>query len=344
MDIIFDERHGRHAGRVELGAGELVPCFEKPERAEIVLAALKRAGLGAVEAPNSYGLDPLQRVHSEPYLHFLRTAWSEWKELVGNGDALPMTWPVRHFSDRVPTSIVGRLGYYCFDVAAPIMAGTWEAAVAAADCGLTALAKIQAGSRSAFSLGRPPGHHAARDLYGGYCYLNNAAIAAQRFVDETRERVAILDVDYHHGNGTQSIFYDRADVLFVSLHGDPNQEFPFYLGHAEERGTGEGVGANRNYPMPWGTPVETWFEALEAACREIETFAPGLVVVSLGVDTFKGDPISHFLLETDDYPRVGERIARLGKPTLFVLEGGYAVEEIGLNVANVLGGFDASRS
>ncbi len=342
MDIIFDERHSRHAGRVELGAGELVPCFEKPERAEFVLDAVRRARLGTIEPPDTYGLEPLRRVHTEPYLDFLRTAWSEWKALVGDVDALPMTSPVRRFSDRVPTSIVGRLGYYSFDAAAPITEGTWAAATAAVDCTLTALAKVRAGARSAFALVRPPGHHAASDLFGGYCYLNNAAIATQHFVDETSERVAILDVDYHHGNGTQSIFYDRGDVLFTSLHGDPNQEYPFYLGHAEERGAGAGEGANRNFPMPWGTPPETWFEALEEACREVETFAPDLVVVSLGVDTFKEDPISQFLLESDDYSRLGERIARLGRPTLFVMEGGYAVEEIGINVANVLGAFDAS--
>lgn len=342
MDIIYDEGHRRHAGRIELGAGELVPCFEKPERAEFVLDAVRRAGLGEIVAPEGHGLGPVLRVHSEPYLDFLRAAWSEWKALAGDVDALPLTSPVRHFSDRVPGSIIGRLGYYSFDTAAPITEGTWEAATAAADCSLTALAKIQDGARGAFALVRPPGHHAARDLYGGYCYLNNAAIAAQRFVDEMHRRVAILDVDYHHGNGTQSIFYDRGDVLFTSLHGDPHQEFPFFLGHAEERGVGAGEGANRNFPMPWGTSVETWFDALEEAVREVERFGPELLVVSLGVDTFKGDPISQFLLESVDYSRLGERIARLGRPTLFVLEGGYAVEEIGINVANVLGAFDAT--
>ncbi len=341
MEIIYDEGHRRHAGRVELGVGELVPCFEKPERAEFVLAALRGAGVGEIAAPDRHGLAPLSRVHSEPYLDFLRTAWSEWKALAGDVDALPLTSPVRHFSDRVPDSIIGRLGYYSFDTSAPIMEGTWEAATGAVDCSLTALAKIRAGARGAFALVRPPGHHAARDLCGGYCYLNNAAIAAQHFVDETGSRIAILDVDYHHGNGTQSIFYDRGDVLFTSLHGDPHQEFPFYLGHADERGIAAGEGANRNFPMPWGTSAATWFDALEEACREIERFGPELLVVSLGVDTFKEDPISQFLLASDDYSRLGERIARLGHPTLFVLEGGYAVEEIGINVANVLGAFDA---
>ena len=341
MDIIYDEGHRGHAGRFELGAGELVPCFEKPERAEFVLAAVRRAALGEIESPARYGVAPVSRVHSEAYLEFLRTAWSEWKALAGDVDALPLTSPVRHFSDRVPDSIIGQLGYYSFDTAAPITEGTWEAATAAVDCSLTALAKIRGGARGAFALVRPPGHHAARDLYGGYCYLNNAAISAQHFVDEARGRVAILDVDYHHGNGTQSIFYDRGDVLFTSLHGDPHQEFPFYLGHAEERGIAAGEGANRNFPMPWGTSAVTWFDALEEACGEIERFGPELLVVSLGVDTFKEDPISQFLLASDDYSRLGERIARLGHPTLFVLEGGYAVEEIGINVANVLGAFDA---
>ena len=292
MDTVFNENHHRHAGRVELYGGKLVPCFEKPERAEIVLAAVRSARLGEVVPPVPHGLEPVLRVHSKPYLDFLETAWTEWQSRSGGGggDALPFTWPVRRFSDRVPSSIEGRLGFYSFDLAAPITEGTWDAATAAADCTLTALAKVQAGARGAFALVRPPGHHAALDLYGGYCYLNNAAIAAQRFVDEVGERVAILDVDYHHGNGTQSIFYDREDVLYVSIHGDPNQEFPYYLGHADERGEGPGEGSNRNFPLPWGTNTETWFEAADGACREVETFGPSLLIVSLGVDTFRGRP------------------------------------------------------
>lgn len=341
MDTVFSEHHRRHAGRVELYEGELVPCFEKPERAELVLAAVRSADLGSVVAPEAYGFEPLQRVHSRAYLDFLRKAWTEWEALHGDKDALALSWPVRRFSDRVPTSIDGKLGFYSFDAATPITEGTWEAATSAADCSLTALAKVQAGARGAFALVRPPGHHAASDLCGGYCYLNNVAIAAQRFVDESSERVAILDVDYHHGNGTQSIFYDREDVLFLSLHGDPDQEYPYHLGYSDERGVGAGEGANRNFPMPWSTRAETWFEAAEEACREIERFGPGIVLVSLGVDTFRGDPISHFLLESDDYRRLGERLARLGRPTLFVLEGGYAVEEIGVNVVNVLQSYDA---
>ncbi len=343
MDIVFSERHARHAGRAELYDGKLVPCFEKPERAGLVLERVRDSGIGEVIPPVAHGLEPLQRVHSQDYLDFLRTVWQEWVAIRGDIDALPLNWPVRGFSQRVPDSIDGRLGFYSMDAATPITGGTWEAATAAADSTLTALARVQSGERGAFALVRPPGHHAARDVFGGYCYLNNAAIAAQRFVDQVGERVAILDVDYHHGNGTQSIFYDREDVLFQSLHGDPKQEFPYFLGFADERGSEAGSGFNRNFPLPWGTQAETWFEALDEALREIEAYRPGLVVVSLGVDTFKDDPISHFLLESDDFSRLGERIARLGLPVLFVLEGGYAVEEIGINVVNVLGAYDATR-
>ncbi|MCK1787164.1 histone deacetylase family protein, partial [Pseudomonas sp. TNT11] len=200
----------------------------------------------------------------------------------------------------------------------------------------------QGGAHSAFALCRPPGHHAAGDLMGGYCYLNNAAIAAQAFLDQGQRKVAILDVDYHHGNGTQSIFYARNDVLFTSIHGHPEAEFPFFLGYADERGEGAGEGFNFNYPLPAGSDWPHWSAALDEACTEIERYAADIVVVSLGVDTFKDDPISQFKLDSPDYLAMGARIARLGKPTLFVMEGGYAVAEIGINAVNVLEGFEGS--
>jgi acetoin utilization deacetylase AcuC-like enzyme len=174
---------------------------------------------------------------------------------------------------------------------------------------------------------------------GGFCYLNNAAIAAQYLRDHGSVRVAVLDVDYHHGNGTQSIFYDRGDVLFASLHGDPKVEYPFFLGHADERGRGQGLGANRNFPLPWGTTGTDYLAALDAALADIAGFAPGGLVVSLGVDTFVDDPISHFELVRADFAAIGRRIAGLGVPTLFVMEGGYAVADIGGNVAAVLTAF-----
>lgn len=203
---------------------------------------------------------------------------------------------------------------------------------------MTGAARLVAGDRSAFALSRPPGHHAARDYYGGYCFLNNAAIAAQYLRDNGASRVAILDVDYHHGNGTQSIFYDRSDVLFVSIHADPKQEYPFFLGHADERGQGDGAGYNLNLPLPWQTGADAWFGALETGLARVREYQPDFVVVSLGVDTYVGDPISQFRLESNDYLDMGKRIGDLGAPLLFVLEGGYAVADVGTNVTNVLHG------
>jgi len=179
---------------------------------------------------------------------------------------------------------------------------------------------------------------------GGYCYLNNAAIAAQAFLDQGRRKVAILDVDYHHGNGTQDIFYARNDVLFASIHGDPQAEFPFFLGYADETGEGAGLGYNFNYPLPAGSDWTAWSAALDQACERIAGFDADVLVVSLGVDTFKDDPISQFKLDSPNYLAMGERIARLGKPTLFVMEGGYAVAEIGINAVNVLEGFQRAQS
>jgi acetoin utilization deacetylase AcuC-like enzyme len=191
-----------------------------------------------------------------------------------------------------------------------------------------------------FCCSRPPGHHAGPDFMGGYCFLNNAAVAAQALRGGGAARVAVLDVDYHHGNGTQSIFYGRADVLFVSLHGDPLTEYPFYLGHADETGAGEGAGFNLNLPLPAGCTVPRWFEALEAACLRIARFSADALVVSLGLDTFAEDPISKFALQPEDFTRLGERLGQLGLPTVFVLEGGYAAAALGSNAVNVIEGFE----
>ena len=209
---------------------------------------------------------------------------------------------VRTAPARRPTSLHGQLGYYTFDAGAPITAGTWQAAYSAAQVALTAQAAIQNGARSAFALCRPPGHHAASDVMGGYCYLNNAAIAAQAFLDQGHKKVAILDVDYHHGNGTQSIFYARSDVLFTSIHGHPEAEFPFFLGYADELGEGAGEGFNFNYPLAGGQRLgRSGARRWSRPAREIERYGADIIVVSLGVDTFKDDPISQFKLDSPDY-------------------------------------------
>jgi acetoin utilization deacetylase AcuC-like enzyme len=341
MLTIYSEDHKLHHGNGELMNGQIVPCFELPRRAELILERVRAVNLGEVIAPRDFGLAPITRVHSSRYVHFLKSAWAQWSALGRSHDALPMTWPMRGMNDRdEPQHIEAKLGFYSFDGGAPIQAGTWKAVYGSAQVALEGAAQLNEGLEAAFSLCRPPGHHAASDLMGGYCYLNNAAIAAQALRDAGAARVAILDIDYHHGNGTQDIFYARDDALLVNLHGDPIFEYPFFLGHASETGIGAGEGYNLNLPLPSGTGFSAWSAALEVGCKRIAEFVPDALVVSLGVDTFKDDPISQFKFDSEDYLRVGARIAALGVKTLFVMEGGYAVEEIGVNAVNVLMGYE----
>lgn len=340
MKTVYSEDHRQHHPKGELYGGELVPPFEKPERADFVLGQVKAVDLGPVLGPEEHGVAPLARVHDEGFLRFLETCWADWTAAGNKGEAIATVWPSRGMQLREPHDIEGRLGYYAMAAETAITGGTWPAARSSANVALTAGKIVQGGERAAFALCRPPGHHAAADLFGGYCFLNNAAIAAQAFIDAGAKRVAILDVDFHHGNGTQSIFYGRDDVLFLSLHGDPRDAFPHFLGYADETGAAAGEGFTANYPLPPGTDYGSWGQALEDACRRAADYGPDAVVISLGVDTFEKDPISFFKLTSDDFLRYGETIAKLGKPTLFVLEGGYAVAEIGINAVNVLTGFE----
>jgi acetoin utilization deacetylase AcuC-like enzyme len=241
---------------------------------------------------------------------------------------------------RVPKNIDGKVGYYTHSLETAITAGTWHAAKASASVAQAGQKLVSGGARAAFSLCRPPGHHAHADLYGGYCFLNNAAIAAEGFRVDGAKRVAVLDVDVHHGNGTQDIFYKRDDVLFISLHGAPEHTYPFFLGYKDETGAGKGEGHNINYPIAPGSNYLVWGEALESACRKIKSYKPDVLVVSLGVDTFKEDPISPLKLESADFLTYGARLAKLKLPTLIVMEGGYAIEAIGTNTVNVLEGFE----
>ena len=340
MLTIYSSDHRLHQG-VELKDGAVSESFEKPARAETVLAQVMASGLGEVLSPNSYDVSAYAGAHSERYVEFLAGAWNEWAQTGRTCQALPLVWPVRGLaSARMPQFIDGKLGFFSMDAGSPINAGTWDAARSSADCALTGADRLAAGSRGAFALCRPPGHHAGREYMGGYCYLNNAAIAAQRCIDEGARRVAVLDVDFHHGNGTQDIFYDRDDVLFVSIHGDPAVSYPYFSGYADERGIGAGEGFNLNLPLPKGSAMREFEAALREAGDAIARHAPEALIVSLGVDTFEHDPISHFRVRTSDYPRVGALIARLGVPTLFVMEGGYMVDEIGVNAVNVLLGFE----
>ena len=339
MKIVSSEEHRSHAPVGELYGGELVVPFERPERWDIIVARLKEVGLDDFTAPDPIDMGTVGKIHDTSFLHFLETAWQQWQAEQYNGEALPTVIPARRMRQREPDHIDGKLGYYCMAIETAITEGTWRAACGSAAIAQTGQRLVSAGDRTAFSLCRPPGHHAASDLYGGYCFLNNAAIAAQGFLDAGASRVAILDVDFHHGNGTQDIFYQRSDVMFLSLHGDPRAAFPHFLGYADETGEGDGEGFNINYPLRAGADFQTWNTALEDACIRIGDYSPDAVVVSLGVDTFKDDPISFFKLESQDFLTYGARIEKIGLPTLFVMEGGYAIGDIGVNTANVLQGF-----
>tara|TARA_A100001037_G_C15151097_1_gene639279 strand:- start:3336 stop:4412 length:1077 start_codon:yes stop_codon:yes gene_type:complete len=342
LKTIYSDQHRLRDAKTELYGGELVAPFERPSRADTIINAVRKADLGAIDQPEKFSLEPVLAVHSADFVAFLETAWTQWQQSGYQGEAIPTVWPARRMQSRVPRFIEGKLGYYALAAETSICEGTWAAALTSKDVAVTGAQGLLEGEQGVFSLCRPPGHHAARDLYGGYCFLNNAAIATQYLRDADAERVAVLDIDFHHGNGTQDIFYERADVLFCSLHGDPDDAFPHFLGYADETGAGSGVGYNRNYPMPPGTPFAQWRDALVDALRHIKQFAPQFLIVSLGVDTFENDPISFFKLTTPDYLTAGELIGNLGIPTLFVMEGGYDIEEVGTNTVNVLTGFKAA--
>ncbi len=344
MQIYVNPVQQQHAPRFEFFRGERVRCLEGPTRAAFVEQALRTRGY-VLHVPEVDSTPQLQRIHTSRYMDFLRTAWDEWLAL----DALnaevqpfPSVWPVRTLrSDVEPRNFIARLGLYSMDNGSPLSAGTWAAAKAGADVAASAAQALLKGERAAFCATRPPGHHAGPDFMGGYCFLNNAAVAAQALRDGGAARVAVLDVDYHHGNGTQACFYERADVLFVSIHGDPRTEYPFYLGHADETGAGEGAGFNLNLPLAAGCSVADWFGALDTACERVARYGADALVVSLGLDTFVGDPNCTFSLRAADFNQLGARLAQLALPTVYVLEGGHAAAELGENAAAVIDGFES---
>lgn len=344
MLIFHNPVHALHQGRQEMFRGRLVPCHETPARLDHVLSELARRPMGEMRTPGEPDMALIGRIHAPRYLDFLASAWNEWLALdPANAalDVLPSVWPARGLRHDVePRNFSARVGLFCFDAGSPLTAGTWDAARSGAACAIDAARAVSqpGGPRCAMALTRPPGHHAGPDYFGGYCFLNNAALAAQALREAGAARVAVLDVDYHHGNGTQTIFYPRADVLTVSIHGDPHTEYPFYLGYADEQGEGAGQGFNLNLPLPTGTGFADWSQALEQGLAAISRFGADALVLALGVDTFEGDPISRFTLQSADYLQIGRRVARAGLPTVVVMEGGYAVEEVGINVVNVLQG------
>ena len=334
MRSFWDERQRAHAPAGEFFNGAVHPAAEKQSRVDAILKAV-----GLTEAPQDLGLDPLLRVQTPEYIDFLRSAHDQWRAARREGDAFPYTFPVVQRRPLALQRIDALLGQYSFDTSTPIAERTWEAAYWSTQTALAAVAAVLGGERTAFALCRPPGHHCGADYLGGYSYLSNAAIAAEHAIAAGRKRVAVLDVDYHHGNGTQDIFYDRPDVLYVSIHADPVMDYPYYWGHADETGAAAGAGATLNFPLPRGTDWIGYEPALVTALEHIALHEPDLLIVSYGADTYESDPISHFKLKTADYAPMARRIAALGLPTVVVMEGGYAVEALGANVSTFLSGF-----
>jgi acetoin utilization deacetylase AcuC-like enzyme len=337
MITVFDEAQRAHDPQFFLSSGAAQPCPEKPARVEALLAAVRALG-GPVIAPADAGMYPILRVHPQRYVTFLQTIHSRWTRIPGaSAEVIPNIHPANR-TDGYPLSAVGQAGFHQTDTSCPISAETWGAAYASAQTAIHGADLVHQGERAVYALCRPPGHHAFGELAGGFCYLNNSAIAAQRLADAGR-RVAILDVDLHHGNGTQGIFYDRADVLTVSIHAHPERYYPFFWGYPEERGAGAGLGANLNLCLERGTGDEGFMTALDRGMQAVADFGADTLVLALGLDAFEGDPFAGLAVTTPGFGRIGRAVAAMGLPTLIVQEGGYLCPELGQNLEAVLRGF-----
>jgi acetoin utilization deacetylase AcuC-like enzyme len=345
IPVVAGGGHRGHDPPHEVDLGQVVrPAWERVARAERLRAALAAAGHPLVE-PAPHGLGPVLAVHQPALVEFLDGAYAAWRAAGGPEVLIPDTFALpglHRDGGRDPAGGRGRPGRFCFDTATPLVAGSYQAALAAVDVALTGADLVAGGAGGAYALCRPPGHHAGPGYYGGFCLLNNAAVAAAAL--RRLGRVAVVDVDFHHGNGTQDVFWEDPDVLYVSLHGDPAGHYPHFTGTAAEAGGGPGAGATRNLPLPDGTGDEEYLAALAAAADAVAGFGAAVLVVSLGFDTLDGDPIGAFRLSADGFGRVGRRLAGLGLPTLLVQEGGYALEAIGGCAVAALAGFQAGMS
>jgi len=337
MQVYYSETHRRHFPPFEVfDGGVRVPYLENPDRMDCILGALRGVDWAEVMAPQDFELDPIRAVHDKDYLDFLASAWTEWlaSHPKDPSTLMPATFALRRHPTK-PKSLLGRAGYYLMDLSACIVEGTYEAALASAHCSLSAAQAVANGERSAFGLCRPPGHHAGRDYGGGYCFINNASVAAHWL--SLKGRVAVLDIDYHAGNGTQDIFYERDEVLTISIHADPDFEYPHYIGHADERGRGRGFGFHHNFPLPAGTGDAEYLQTLDKAIDLIRGFEPVYLVVSAGMDIYADDPLGSIKVTTQGIGKIGRRIASLQLPTVILMEGGYNNDALGKNVLALLG-------
>jgi acetoin utilization deacetylase AcuC-like enzyme len=338
MLVVTNPEHSRHDPQVEFEQSAAHEPLEHPGRADGIRRSLAADDRFELVAPVAHSDEVVTAVHEPGLVEFLRIAWEEFQTVIGPArEVVPDVFAHARLRAGMgpaaePSHIGGRLGWWCYETTTPLVEGTYAAARGAVDAAVTAAELLLGGERATYALCRPPGHHASASLYGGYCFFNNAAIAAEHLRRRTGAKVAVLDVDYHHGNGTQQIFYERADIQYVSLHGDPARAYPYLVGFAEETGAGAGLGATVNLPLPLGADDDTYLAALATALERISAFGAELVVVSLGLDTASTDPIGDLAVTTDGFARCGALVAELGVPTLVVQEGGYDVGTLGESV------------
>jgi acetoin utilization deacetylase AcuC-like enzyme len=335
--IVITTDHAAHDPNCFTLPSDARPYWEVPARADALLGALHAGGLTPRPAAN-HGLSPIGRIHDSGYLTFLETAFARWQAMPGSGPILRApAYAVRHKARR-PDAVAGQAGWYLSSVTAPIVAATWTAALGSAHAAIDAADTVLAGERYAYALCRPPGHHAHSDMAGGFCYLNNAAIAAQRMLDRGTGRIAILDFDVHHGNGTQQIFYARDDVHYVSVHGDPAGLYPWYAGYADETGEGRGFGWTLNLPLPPGTRDDAFTAAVRQGLDAIAGKRPAALIVSVGFDAQEGDPAANLAVDAAGFETIGRQVAAIGLPAVLIQEGGYLVERLGINLTAFLTG------
>lgn len=329
-----------HHPRTYLSRGQMRVPQEVPERPRRLLQAVEQLGF-ELRQPDDHGMQPLSAVHCPEYLRFLEEAHAEWK-------ATGQDWGEEVISNvfvREPNplrGILAKAARYLADGSCPVGEQTWRGAYWSAQSAVAGARALLDGQPEAYALCRPPGHHARRDAAGGFCYLNNAAIAAQE-LRKGHARVAVLDTDMHHGQGIQEIFYERDDVLYVSIHGDPTNFYPVVAGYEDEKGTGAGYGYNLNLSMPHGSPESVFFERLREAIAALRRFEPDALVLSLGFDIYELDPQSQVAVTGDGFRRLGQAIGELGMPTLIVQEGGYHLESLQDNAEQFFNGFLAPR-
>lgn len=337
MQVFFSDVQLSHAPREFLVRGQWRPCPEAPARAMALRAALLAAGHD-VRVPPAGDRRAIAAVHDPRYLSFLETAHQRWRELPGASETIV---PNIHPNGRglgYPRSVVGQAGYHMADTACPIDGESWPAILASADCAIAAANMVRDGADAAYALCRPPGHHAFADTAGGFCYLNNSAIAAQ-ILRGKYSKIAVVDVDLHHGNGTQGIFHGRGDVLTVSIHADPADFYPFFWGYADEVGDGDGRGANLNLPLPLGSGDEAFLAALDIGLAKVRSFGAEALVVALGLDAFAGDPFAGLTVTEGGFRRIAAKLATLRLPAVLVQEGGYLCPELGQNLVAFLEGY-----